>query len=50
MVILVKKIVVIGGGASGMVAAIKASKNHEVLILEKYPNVGKKILIVILFI
>lgn len=45
MVILVKKIVVIGGGASGMVAAIKASKNHEVLILEKYPNVGKKILI-----
>ena len=40
-----KKVVVIGAGASGMVAAIEASKNCEVIILEKNKNVGKKILI-----
>lgn len=39
------KVVVIGGGASGLVSAIKASKNHhEVIILERNSVCGKKIL------
>ena len=40
------KIVVIGGGASGLVASIYASnKNNEVILLEKNNNLGKKILL-----
>ena len=40
-----KKMVIIGGGASGLVAAINAVKNNnEVLILEKNSSCGKKIL------
>lgn len=39
------KIVVIGGGASGLVASIKASNNNEVILIEKNRNCGKKILI-----
>ena len=41
------KILVIGGGPAGMLAAISASKNKEnkVIILEKMPFVGKKLLI-----
>lgn len=39
------KIVVIGGGASGLVAAIIASNNHEVTILEGNDKCGKKILL-----
>lgn len=40
------KIVVIGGGASGLVASIFAKdKNNEVIILEKNNTCGKKILI-----
>lgn len=39
------KIAVIGGGASGMAAAIAAAeRGAEVVILEKNPRVGKKIL------
>lgn len=42
---VVKRIIVIGGGASGMVAAIHAKeKINEVLILEKNERIGKKIL------
>ena len=41
-----KKVIVIGGGASGMVAAISASRNGcEVIILERNSNNGKKILV-----
>lgn len=41
----VKKVAVIGGGAAGMMAAISARKaGAEVIILEKNPRVGKKIL------
>ena len=41
-----KDIIIIGGGASGLVAAIYASKlGSKVTILEKNPNPGKKILI-----
>lgn len=39
------KVVIIGGGASGMVAAIYASKsNNEVYLIDKNNNFGKKIL------
>lgn len=38
-------IVVIGGGASGMMASIKASKNgHNVTVLEHKDKIGKKLL------
>lgn len=39
------KVAVIGGGASGMIAAIKASDNHEVILLEANDKCGKKILL-----
>ncbi|MDN5342800.1 aminoacetone oxidase family FAD-binding enzyme [Oceanotoga sp. DSM 15011] len=36
---------IVGGGASGIIAAINAAKNgHEVNIFEKMKNIGKKIL------
>lgn len=42
---VVKRIIVIGGGASGMVAAIHAKEEkNQVLILEKNDRIGKKIL------
>lgn len=37
------KVIVIGGGASGLVAAIHAAMNNEVIILEKNKICGKKI-------
>ena len=40
-----KKVIIIGGGASGLTAAIKASKNYDVTIIEKNEKLGKKILI-----
>lgn len=39
------KVIVIGGGASGLVSAIYASKNNEVTIIEKNDICGKKILV-----
>lgn len=39
-----KKIVVIGGGASGILAALQAAKNNEVYLIEKNDKIGKKIL------
>ena len=42
------KIVIIGGGPAGMMAAITAKKNHpsdDVIILEKNSSLGKKLLI-----
>lgn len=40
-----KKVVVIGGGASGLMAGGVAGKNAEVLILEKNDRVGRKLAI-----
>ena len=39
------KTLIIGGGASGLIAAIYASTNSDVTILEKNKTLGKKILI-----
>jgi hypothetical protein len=39
-----QKIIVIGAGASGMMASIIASRNHnEVILLEKLPKIGAKL-------
>ena len=38
------KVVVIGGGASGLISSIYASINNEVTIIEKNDICGKKIL------
>jgi predicted flavoprotein YhiN len=41
-----KKVVVVGGGASGMMAAIKAGENgNEVILIEKNEKLGKKLFI-----
>ena len=45
--IKLKDIIVIGGGASGMLAAIKAKENNpqkSVAILEKQSRIGRKLL------
>lgn len=39
------KVIVIGAGASGIIAALKASEKNEVLLLEKNDKIGKKILV-----
>ena len=39
-----QKIAIIGGGASGLVAAIMSAKNGEVVLFEKDDRIGKKIL------
>ncbi len=40
------KVVIVGGGASGLITAIYARKNkHEVLVIEKLDRCGKKILV-----
>ena len=40
------KVIIIGGGPAGMMAAITAAQNnHKVLILEKMNSLGRKLLI-----
>ena len=40
------KVVIIGGGAAGMMAAISASqKGNKVILLEKMQSLGRKLLI-----
>ena len=38
-------VVVIGGGPAGMMAAIQAAKNHEVMLLDGNDRIGKKLFI-----
>ena len=38
------KILIIGGGASGMMAALTASQAHEVVLLERQNRMGRKLL------
>jgi uncharacterized flavoprotein (TIGR03862 family) len=40
-----KKIAIIGGGPSGMMAAIELSKHHEVHVYEKNKTLGRKFLV-----
>mgnify|MGYP000871446012 CR=1 FL=1 len=41
-----KHVIIVGGGASGMIAAISARRrNADVTILERNPRIGKKILV-----
>ena len=43
---MANRVIVIGGGASGMMAAITAAENGaEVMLLEKNDRLGKKLLI-----
>ncbi|SHI71701.1 hypothetical protein SAMN05444401_1443 [Clostridium amylolyticum] len=39
------KVIVIGGGPAGMMAAIKASENHSVILVEGNERLGKKLFI-----
>ena len=39
------KVVVIGAGASGIIASLKAKENNEVILIESNPQCGKKLLI-----
>lgn len=39
------KVIVIGAGPAGMMAALEASKNHDVMLLEKNEKIGKKLYI-----
>ena len=40
-----KKVVIVGCGASGIIASIFASKNNEVIVLERNSNPLKKLLL-----
>lgn len=40
-----KKVVIIGGGPAGMLAAIELSKKHKVLLYEKGKTLGRKFLV-----
>lgn len=37
------KVIVIGGGPSGMMAAIKAAERHDVILIERNEKLGKKL-------
>ena len=38
------KVLIIGGGASGMMAALTASQNHEVILIERQNRMARKLL------
>ncbi|MEI6864455.1 TIGR03862 family flavoprotein [Flavicella sp.] len=42
---LIKKIIIVGGGPAGMMAALELSKNHEVHLYEKGKTLGRKFLV-----
>ncbi|MDM8129675.1 NAD(P)/FAD-dependent oxidoreductase, partial [Paraclostridium benzoelyticum] len=37
------KVIVVGGGPAGIMAAISASKQNEVILIEKNNEIGKKL-------
>ena len=37
------KVIVIGGGPAGIMAAITAAKNNEVILIERNNEIGKKL-------
>lgn len=37
------KVIVIGGGASGMMASLASSKNNQVTLIERNDELGKKL-------
>lgn len=39
------RVVIVGGGPAGIIAAIAASKNHDVILIEKNEKLGKKLFI-----
>ena len=39
------KVAVIGAGASGIIAALKASETNEVILIDKNSECGKKLLV-----
>ena len=39
------RVIVIGAGPAGMMAAIQAAKNHEVILLDGNDRIGKKLFI-----
>lgn len=39
------KVLVVGAGASGIIAALKLSENNEVIVIEKNDKIGKKLLL-----
>ena len=39
------KVVIIGAGASGIIAALKASENNHVILIDKNDKCGKKLLV-----
>lgn len=41
----IMKVIVIGAGASGIMAALKASENHEVVLIDSNKQIGKKLLL-----
>ena len=42
---MMKKMIIVGGGAAGMMTAILAAKNYKVTLLEKNEKLGKKLFI-----
>lgn len=41
------KVIVIGAGPAGMMAAISAAENHEVILLEGNERIGKSYLLLV---
>ena len=38
-----KKVIVVGAGPAGIMAALNAAKNNEVILIERNDEIGKKL-------